>query len=414
MVVGTKNAYYDYFAIDGDNDDPVVQGCISNPALPFPSIYKSLACLELFGQRGLGGSDTSYAEIWRFDYSKKDWTRFLDDQSSQGFRIMETHNNKLYVGSDLGSFVTGISLGSGSGTLADPKWNFPGSQILSSVDGKSFIPVSCAPSVTPPVPGPCNSATSAPLGSDVNVSFRALASYQGKLYLGTFNYAGGELWSYTDTTGTWDLIKKFGLATPAVTELRVYNGKLYIGVFGQVGVPYLYSYDGTTLNDAFMPILNPTTNLGVLKLFVGKGLLFAGNVDLDMGFNLLSYDGTNWNTITDNGFLNSDNAYAWSMAEVDGRIFLGTFNQDFFTAVPRGSAELWYSDDAINWQQAALPLNWGIWNYGIRTMVLGSDKQLWLGTASNMIAPGLPDILLPLSPGAEVWSIKANDVDPKK
>ncbi|MBZ5582662.1 MAG: hypothetical protein LAQ30_10760 [Acidobacteriia bacterium] len=47
-------------------------------------------------------------------------------------------------------------------------------------------------------------------------------------------------------------------------------------------------------------------------------------------------------------------------------------------------------------------------------MVLGSDKQLWLGTASNMIAPGLPDILLPLSPGAEVWSIKANDVDPKK
>lgn len=96
--------------------------------------------------------------------------------------------------------------------------------------------------------------------------------------------------------------------------------------------------------------LTSSTNIGVLKLFVSKGLPFVGNVDLGRGFTLLTYDGSAFNMITDNGFFNRDNAYAWSMAEINGRVFVGTFNKDFFsldpgTPLPRGSSELWYSDN---------------------------------------------------------------------
>ena len=101
------------------------------------------------------------------------------------------------------------------------------------------------------------------------------------------------------------------------------------------------------------------------------------------------------------------------MAEINGRLFVGTFNQDFIGALPRGSAELWYSDDSINWQQMAMPLDWGVWNYGIRTMEVGDKgKQLFLGSASNMIAPDLISEPIPLSPGAEVWTIRSTAVAP--
>ena len=154
--------------------------------------------------------------------------------------------------------------------------------------------------------------------------------------------------------------------------------------------------------------------MGNLKLFTSsKGLLYVGNVDLDVGFYLQVYNPANrqFREISDNGFFNPNNAYAWSMAEINGRMFVGTFNQDFLSNLPRGEAELWYSDDSINWQQMALPLDWGLWNYGIRTMEVG-NKMLFLGAASNMAAPDLITKPVPLSPGTEVWTIRSTAVAP--
>jgi hypothetical protein len=326
---------------------------------------------------------------------------------------MEVHGGKLYVGSDLGSFVLGTDLTPG---LTGP-WNFPGSQLLVSVDGKSFNPVTCP---APPT-GPCNSATGALNSGAVNISFRSLASFNGKLYLGTFNASGGELWSYNASTGAWALIQKFP-GKPAVTELKVYKGSLYIGLGGVPNDDYLWVYNtsGVLSRVNGQPNLNGSgTNIGVLKLFAtSTGLLYVGTVDFGTGFNLQQYNATTgvFTTVTDNGFFNSNNAYAWSMNEINGRVFLGSFNADFLTALPRGSAELWYSDDNINWQQMALPLDWGLWNYGIRTMEIG-NKQLFLGSASNIVAPDVtfpPGSPTPLSPGTEVWTIRTNTVAPGK
>ena len=65
----------------------------------------------------------------------------------------------------------------------------------------------------------------------------------------------------------------------------------------------------------------------------------------------------------------------------------------------------------------ALPLQFGLWNYGIHTMEVGSGR-LFLGSASNMIAPDLVPKDAPswlrklLTPGAEVWTIRTKDAAP--
>jgi len=411
MVVGTKNAYFDIEQYLNPTNE--VQDCINGFQYQVTGIHLPLACMELFSAGD--AAQTRYADIWRFDYAKKSWTKVLvgADSGSQGFRVMTTHNGKLYAGSDLGAFITGVSLNSG-GPLA---WDFPSSQLLVSADGKNFSSVgSCTGNACNPATGvnnPYGITNFAPPGAAVNTSIRALASYNNKLYVGTFNAVGAELWSYDDSTDQWDLVHKF-FGKPAIAELREYKGKLYIGIAGP-GNDYLWQFDGTNppVVVANLPVL-PGSNVGALKLFVSsKGLLYIGNVDLTLGFYLQSFDGTNFTTITSNGFFNSLNAYAWSMAEINGRLFVGTFNQDFISTLPRGSAELWYSDDSINWQQMAMPLDWGVWNYGIRTMEVGDKgKQLFLGSASNMIAPDLISEPIPLNPGAEVWSIRSTAVAP--
>jgi hypothetical protein len=442
MVVGTKNAFYDI----NELFDPsaAVQNCDDTNFYQVTSIHEQIACMELFAAPNSGTSpaaaDTRFAEIWRFDYVKKTWTKVFDEgsapDSSQGFRYMETHNGKLYVGSDLGAFITGVDLYTGG----PYNWDFPGSRLLVSTDGRNYTEVtSCV------TDGPCNSASGltnpygllgTPPGSQgaVNTSIRAMASYKGELYVGTFNATGAQLWAYQEgrNPDEWRFVHSFQpvplptgfpppndyvyLPKPAVAELRVAGDTLYIGVAGPAANSYLYKYNGSGTPQVVsdQPFLNPQTNFGNLKLFTSsKGLLYVGNLDLTNGFYLQSYNPANgqFTKITDTGFFNSNNAYAWSMAEINGRLFVGTFNQDFLSTLPRGDAELWYSDDSINWQQMALPLDWGLWNYGIRTMEVG-NKMLFLGAASNMIAPDLITKPVPLSPGTEVWTIRATAVAP--
>lgn len=456
MVVGTKNGYFDYAQIAdlmGNPSNPL-NACYTDPGMvaAVPEIYRGLACLELYS--GGNGARTNFAEIWRFDYNKKVWGKMRDEQDAgtlgQGFRIMQKHGGKLYVGSDLGSFIMGVTLGANSTGI----WNFPGSRVLVSSDGQSFTPLaSCAPGA--PSPNPCNAGSNTtpymPFTA-INTSFRAMASYGTKLYLGTFNYSGGELWSYDPAVSSgspWTPLAKYqdsanpvcsgiwsgkctGVYSIGVTELLTWSDglsqKLVVGVATPAIDNYLWTYNGSTL----VPFAGiPTTTsspgpinastLGVLKLFASSnGQLYVGLLDLTQGFTLITCNPAdcragNWTTVTGNGFGNTNNAYAWSMQQVNGRTFLGTFNKDFFTALPRGSSELWYTDDGVNWQQQALPVDWGLWNYGIRNMEVG-NSQLFLGTASNVVAP---DRVLNvdgsvLTPGAEVWNIKSSIVAPKK
>jgi hypothetical protein len=292
---------------------------------------------------------------------------------------------------------------------------------------------------------PCNPVVGKTLmqAGTTNVSFRALESFNGKIYVGTFNFSGGELWSYDDVADSWARVAKFaetaspicsqpspwygkctGTYSAGVTELQAYGANLLIGIGAtEVQDDYLWYLDGTSGDVNLVPELptvNPTS-LGVLKLFVNsRKQLFVGLFDIESGFTLLRSDVVTvgslpdeWDVVSNNGFFNASNAYVWSMAEINGRTFIGTFNQDFLVTLPRGSSEFWYSDDGANWQMMALPLDWGLWNYGIRELEV-ANKMLFLGTASNMVAPDFKALGngTYLSPGAEVWTIREQVVAP--
>ena len=446
MYVGTKNATYNYLALQDPDED--VQACLDNLSGTIPSIYLGMACLELFDSNpetdGALGTESRSAEIWGFDYESQQWALTYPgieeaepELHSQGFRVMEKHADKLYAGSDLGSFIMGVELGSevledhdaSEDTARISKWNFPGSRILVNDGENGWLPVDCEPAIG--VPGPCNSS-SQPLANSavegINVSFRALASHDGDLYLGTFNFSGAELWKYESSNSSWARIAKFNPLVQAglpfsttISELKSFDGKLMVGLgFGpSLASGYLWEYDSAINSLQVVPELPPApTASSVFKLFVSESNeLYVGLVDFVDGFDLLGYkpsQADSWRTISTDGFGESANRYVWSMEEFDNKLYMGTFNSDLLTdAAPRGSAELWASsDDGQSWQQQPLPLRWSLLNYGIRTMAVG-DGQLFMGSASHMLAPDLitdaPGILpgiLNLGAGAEVWRSK--------
>lgn len=442
MFVGTKNATYNYLQLQ--TPDPDVEACLISVAIrSIPSIYRGLACLELFDSNpetdGILGTESRPAEIWGYDYDLQQWALTYPglapadfEVSSQGFRVMEQHRGQLYAGSDLGSFIMGVELGSETREDEVSKWSFPGSRILANDGVNGWLPVECSPSVG--VPGPCN-FSSVPLVNSaiegINISFRSLASHRGGLYLGTFNFSGAELWKYEELDSSWTRIAKFngtnGLPFSAsVAELKSHNGKLMIGLgFGpSLTSAYLWEYDSDAQITQVVPGLPAAANAaGVFKLFVSESdELYVGIVDFQDGFDLLVYNPSRvipWRTISTRGFGTDANRYVWSMEEHDNKLYLGTFNSDLLTeAVPRGSAELWMSkDDGESWQQRRMPLRWSLLNYGIRTMAVG-DGELFMGSASHMLAPDLitefPGALpgvLNIGAGAEVWRSKPRQIN---
>jgi hypothetical protein len=441
MYVGTKNATYNYLQLQDPDVD--VAECETELSGTIPQIYLGLACLELFDSDFLDGNipgtESRPAEIWAYDYGDEQWSATYPgiaigevSQASQGFRVMEVHDEKLYAGSDLGSFIMGVELGSETIIETDLSgdairgWNFPGSKILVNDGENGWLPVDCEPSEG--VLGPCNSS-SEPIANSalqgINVSFRALASHDGDLYLGTFNFSGAELWKYEDDNGSWTRVAKFngqnGLPFSAtISELKSFNDKLIIGLgFGQaLSSAYLWEYDTGVESISVVPGLpSAPTASSVFKLFVSDSdELYVGLVDFIDGFDLLGYKpsrATDWRTISTDGFGSYQNRYVWSMEEHENKLYLGTFNTELLSnAVPRGSAELWMSeDDGITWQQQPMPLRFSLLNYGIRTMAVG-DGELFMGSASNMLAPDLlaeiPQLpgIINIGAGAEVWRTK--------
>lgn len=429
LYVGTKNAHYDYQNLQTPTE--AVTSCETNLAASVPQIYLGLACLELYDSNlddPNAGASARNAKIYSYNYRSKNWTEDSGTGNTQGFRVMEKHNGKLFAGSDLGSFIMGVDLGSKITEDGIDKWNFPGSRILVNSGDDNWSHVDCQPTTPGGHDKPCNASVD-PIHSSVqgniNTSFRALASYGGSLYLGTFNYAGAELWKYveSDTEHPWTLVAKFdGVDYPrssTISELKSFNGKLYIGLgFGPaLSTSYLFEYDGVGAAHVVEGLPDANGGSSVFKLFASQsGELYVGLVDFTNGFNLHAFKPDRsqpWRTISETGFENASNVYVWSMAELNGIIYLGTFSTDMLNpdTLPRGSAELWSSDSqGITWNQQPTPLGFSPLNYGIRTMEVG-DGHLYMGTASNMLAPDIienfpnwPNIF-GVGAGAQVWRL---------
>ncbi len=372
MYVGTNNINYDVFAaVRGGAFDGVTLDSV-NP------LFGLLGALQPY-------SSSNGADIWRYQYDTSQWEQVYGDapgEGSGGFRKMETYHGKLYASSS----------------------DFSGAKLLSSTDGDTWSNIDMT-------------------GGPATWSLRAMQILGEDLYVATDNSVTGgdtsDVWSYNDGTG-WKHIAQIN--APGVMELAVYHDQLYVGD-SLAKVSHVNTGTGTVTD--VTPTGMKTNNAGVTKLYASQvdGKLYMGTANFEDGFEMWSYDGTTWNAITQDGLGNEHNIYAWSMADFDDQLLMGTFT------LP-GKPELWAHTSTTDWEQVALPgylEGWGLWDYGIRNMEVG-DGRLFLGTASNLLAPdadqliseltrlvgqtpGLSSCLLDcpmlhrlIGPGTEVWA----------
>jgi len=202
---------------------------------------------------GTGGSVGS-AQVWAYDGAQ--WTQ----QSLPGFPssnyyawVMTVFNNALY-------------LGTVDYSQAAQVWKY---------DGNSWSMMI--------IPG----------FSGSNYAIASMAVYNGALYIGTSNTlgSGAEIWRYDGST--WTKLPGFG-RNDAATSMAVSNGALYIGTtnYAQNAVGQLWTYDGSTLAQVFMPAAFGTNgNSGIVSLGVANGTLYAGTYN-NTGAELWSVTGS--------------------------------------------------------------------------------------------------------------------------
>ena len=85
-------------------------------------------------------------------------------------------------------------------------------------------------------------------------------------------------------------------------------------------------------------------------------------------------DGKTWEQVNQGGFGDPDNGYAWSIAEFNGRLFVGTIN------LPKG-CEIWSSEDGNSWTKVVDKGLGNRWNLGVRRMIIYGN-QLYAGVCN--------------------------------
>ncbi len=338
MYVGTTNVNYDLVeAISND----AFGGAVIDPVNP---LYGFLGALQPYSQ-------SNGADIWRYEYATSQWEQVYGNgvgEVSGGLRKMETYHNKLYAASS----------------------DFTGAKLLSSSDGDNWSQVDLTG------------------GPTSTWSLRAVQSFDDNLYVATDNSVTSgttsDVYAYNDSTG-WSHVAQIG--APGVMELAVHEGQLYAGD-SLAKVSHINTATGVVTD--VTPVGMKANNAGVAKLYSSQvdGKLYMGTANFNDGFEMWSYDGAAWTPITQDGLGNQHNIYTWSMVDYENRLLMATFT------LP-GKPELWgYMGDG-NWEQVALPSyleGFGLWDYGIRNMEIG-DGQLFLGTASNLLAPDADQLL---------------------
>ena len=423
LVVGTKSAYYNLlYYINGDGGS--ISACINNNPGSLPDLYWRFVCLETSGNPN--AADANGAELWNYSYKNKRWFQAYDAEQDrtlgalgndyvQGFRAMQVYDGKLYAAGDLGASLSGLSYVNAG--------YFPGVVLFESEDGINFTEVECPAAL-------CDGSYNP---SGVNTSIRSMAVWDGRLWIGTFNLSGGQIWTYDGSTfdPVWPAAPD--PTTPTVLELQPYGDYLYVALSGDITYDdapsndYLYRCEKNCVDSGSgiaalevvpgLPDIDPDT-LTIIEMFTGVDKLFIGTINFEHGATLVSYgeDSDVWDVIVDGfpdgGMFDEDNLYFWAGAAIDHKVCVGTFNPDIISEIPRGGAELHCSEDGVDWRQEPLPIGWSVLGYGIREIVVGDrGKTMFVLSATNLLAPDLIPFDNPLRAGLEVWAIRDVKID---
>ena len=289
------------------------------------------------------------------------------DPGTRGVTALAEFNGALYAGASnwneggsiwrwgSGSFWTPVSgPGFGYGNLnpavvdlfvynehlyAGVGWDGAAGKILRSVDGENWEVVL--------VDG---------FGNAANNSITAFAEYAGYLYAAAGNDSGLQVWrSLTGEETTWEPVVEdgFGYSTNRnVTGFIEFNGALYAAVESATvdGIP-AYSmqvwrtFDGTDWESVTEDGFGDAGNTSAGGFAVFNNQLYLGTRNDAFGAQLWSSeDGTSWSVVITDGFGDSNNIKIESLLVMDGCLYAATYNYATGTEVFR-------SEDGETWIQ---------------------------------------------------------------
>ncbi len=298
------------------------------------------------------------AEIWRYNQNKWEQVykaKVVDISDQFGY---EEGSGEVYTASEFGfremivytdkDGVTALYATNGAQT---PRYSQSGSLMLRSVDGVTWEPIT--------------------LGVSGTWDSRTLEVHNGKLYIGLSTIIGfgdkAEIWA-TDNPAdeeSWKMVADLTLdGNQAVATLTSFNGLLYAGTVNEQGYQIWRSTVAAPVSDEHWIKLvengaGDMTNLfaGTTKVF--KGQLYVGSMSIPLptgdtirlpkGFELIRIDtDDSWELLIGDpiaqnppsgipeirtpasgwpgGFANPLNFYCWSLEEVEGELYLGTFD----------------------------------------------------------------------------------------
>ncbi len=200
-------------------------------------------------------------------------------------------------------------------------------------------------------------------GDTGNSDVTAMAAYRGRLYAGTRNPDGCQVWSYDGVSWRQEVGQGEAGAptgpgfgdpkTNNVSSMCVYDSRLYVGARNPVSGGRLWSYDGKDwtqevgqgdVSKPAGPGFGDPDNNDVPSMAVLDGQLLAGTYNPG-GCQVWSFDGDSWARVAEGGFGDADNHAASSMAVYYSRLYVGTFNNDYTSG-----CQVW-SYDGEEWMQ---------------------------------------------------------------
>ncbi|MBC7231432.1 MAG: hypothetical protein H5T74_13720 [Actinobacteria bacterium] len=196
-----------------------------------------------------------------------------------------------------------------------------------------------------------------------NSEIHALASFRGRLYGGTYNPSGCQVWSWDGLSWTQE-VGGGSSGTPTapgfgdprnnnVSSMAVFSSRLYLGVRNPDTGCRIWSWDGRSWTQEVGggPPGTPTApgfgdpgNTDVPSLAVFSGRLYAGTFNAG-GCQVWSWDGREWKRVAEGGFGDAGNQGASAMAVYFGSLYAGTYNNDYTSG-----CQVW-SFDGTRWTQ---------------------------------------------------------------
>jgi len=317
-----------------------------------------------------------------------DWSRAaaggFGDADNAGVQSLAFFSGRLYAGAynrggcrvwscDGTAWTPEVGQGE-AGTPTGPGFGDPGTESVSSLvvynsrlyagtrrsaggcrvwsyDGTAWTPeVGQGEAGTPTGPG---------FGDVQNNDVPSLAVYRGRLYAGTYNAGGCQVWSYDGTA--WTRAGEGGFGDPdnfSAVSMAVYVSSLYVGTFNNdyTSGCQVWSYDGTTWTQEVGkeaagtptgPGFGDSNNRTVSSMAVYNAGLYVGTYDSSGGggCQVWSYDGANWTRVAGGGFSDKHNLTASSMVANGLDLYVGTYNENSGCEVWRYDGGDWYREN---------------------------------------------------------------------